>query len=90
VKKNQLNRLELKKNDRFGFGFIGLKPKKQNRTKTKKKPEKKNRANPKKTKPNPKNQAKSETNRAKPVFVLKKSNRTELKSVGLNRFWFFF
>jgi hypothetical protein len=35
VKKNQLNRLKFLKNQpvRFGFGFISLKQKKQNRTK---------------------------------------------------------
>jgi hypothetical protein len=44
------------------------------------KPEK-NRAKPKKTKSNQKN-------RVKLVFVLKKSNQTESKLVGLNRFWF--
>ena len=59
---------------RFGFGFISLKLKKQNRTK-------KNRA---KTKPN----QKTEPNRFEPVFILK--NRTEPKPVGLNRFRFDF
>jgi len=57
VKKNQLNRLELKKIDRFGFSFIGLKPKKQNRTKKKNQKKKteltrKKPSQTKKTKPN--------------------------------------
>ena len=48
VKKNWLNRLNFKKTDRFGFGFISLKPKKPNRIQT----EKKNQSKPEKTEQN--------------------------------------
>ena len=83
--KNQLNRENWKKNNwknrtvkknrpvQFGFGFISLKLKKQNRTQTEK--------NRKKTKPNQKKTVKTEPNRAKPVwtdFCLKNElNRTK-------------
>jgi hypothetical protein len=66
VKKNQLNRLELKKTDRFGFGFIGLKPKKQNRTKTKKNRKKKTeltRKKPSQTQKTKPNRKQTEPNR---------------------------
>jgi len=91
VKKNRLNRLKFWKNRPvlFGFCFLSLEPKKPNRTEK----------NQKKTEPNRKNRAKSEKNRAKPKkrakpvwtgFCSKKSNRTEPKPVGLNRFRFGF
>jgi hypothetical protein len=77
VKKNRLNQLKFWKTDRFGFGFISLKPK--NRTELK---SEKNQAKPEKNKPNRKNRAKTEPNRFEQVFVLK--NQTEPKSVGLD------
>jgi hypothetical protein len=43
--------------DRFGFGFISLKPKKPNQTQTEKKLSQ-NRAIPEKTEPKPKNRVK--------------------------------
>jgi hypothetical protein len=61
---------------RFGFGFISLKPKKPNRTQIEKK-----------TEPNWKKPSQTGTGRFELVFVLK--NRTEPKSIGLSRFWFF-
>jgi hypothetical protein len=42
---------------------------------------------PEKTEPKPSRTEKTEPNRFEPVFVLK-TNRTEPKLVGLNRFWF--
>ena len=55
---------------RFGFGFISLKLKKQNRTQTKK--------NLKKTKPNRKKTVKTEQNQFEPIFILKNEpNRTK-------------
>jgi len=57
------------KTDRFGFNFINLKPKKQNRTQIEKKPSK-----TEKTESNRKN-------RAKPVFVLK--NQIEIDQFEL-------
>ena len=89
------NRLKFWKNQSvwFGFGFISLKPKKLNRTQTKK--------TGKKIKPNRKNRAKPENrskpeNRAKPVwtgFYPKKPNQTETSqfepiSVFFKKFWF--
>jgi len=75
MKKNQLNQLKFKKkNDRFGLGFINLKPRKLNRIQTEK--------NQKKTEPNRKNRAKTKPNRKKPS-----KNRAKLKKLsqtGLN------
>jgi hypothetical protein len=73
---------------RFRFFKPRTKKTKPNRTRTetnreKNEPNRKNRAKPKK----PSQTKKTEPNRFEPVFVLK--NRTEPKSVGLNRFRFF-
>jgi len=70
VKKNRLN---FKKTDRFGFGFISLKPKKPNRTQIEK--------NKKKTSQTGKTQSQNDSNRKKPSqiglnwFLSKKPNR---------------
>jgi len=87
VKKNRLK--FLKKIGRFGFGFINLKPKKLNGTKTPEKQKKNwaktesNQKNWARTKPNQKkpiqNKAKTEPNRFKPVFIQK--NRIKLKII---------
>jgi len=79
VKKNQLNRLKFLKNQpvRFGFGFISLKQKKQNRTKPNL-----NRKNKKNLSQTAKKPSKIDLNR----FLSKK---TEPKPVGLNWFRFF-
>jgi len=88
------NRLEFWKNRPVWFQFY-----KSETEKTKPKKSSQNRAKPEKTEPKPKKRAKpkkpSQTgkNLAKPVwtdFCSKKSNRTEPKPVGLNRFRFFF
>jgi hypothetical protein len=96
VKKNRLNWLKFWKIRpvRFGFGFISLKPKKPNWTKTRKKTEPnqkiqaklKNRTKPEKTEPKSSQTEKTKPNRFEPVFVIK--NQTEPKQVGLN--WFRF
>jgi hypothetical protein len=78
VKKNLLNQLEFKKNQpvQFNFGFISLKPKKSNRTQTKKKPSQTGKELSQ-TGKKPNQTGKTESNRnnqAKPkkiVFVLK-------------------
>jgi hypothetical protein len=74
---------------RFWFFKPRTKKTKPNRTRTetnreKNEPNRKNRAKPKK----PSQTKKTEPNRFEPVFVLK--NRTEPKSIGLNRFRFFY
>jgi len=76
VKKNRLNRLEFWKNRPVRFASVSVLQvwNRKNQTEPK----------PKKTEQNRK---KTEPNRFEPVFVLK--NRTELKAIGLNRFWFF-
>jgi hypothetical protein len=62
---------------RFRFFVYKTKKTEPNRNKTGKKPTQ--------TEPKPE---KTEPNRFEPVFALK--NRTEMKPVGLIRFWFFF
>ena len=80
---------------RFRFFKPRTKKTKPNRTRTetnreKNEPNRKNRAKPKKTSQTekPSQTKKTEPNRFEPVFVLK--NRTEPKSIGLNRFRFFY
>jgi len=76
MKKNQLKFLK-NRSVWFDFGFISLKPKKPNRTEPK----------PSQTRKKPSQTEKTEPNRFEPVFVLK--NRTEPKSIGLNRVRYF-
>jgi hypothetical protein len=60
-----------------------LEPEKPNRTE----PEPKKPSQTEKIEPKQSQTEKTEPNRFEPVFALK--NQTELKPVGLNRFWFF-
>jgi len=108
IRKNRTvkkNRLKFWKNrpDRFGFGFISLKPKKSNRTETNQAKPKKTEPNRAKTNPNRKNRAKTEPNqkktsqtgknRAKPVwtgFCPKKPNWTETSRFEPVSVWFGF
>jgi hypothetical protein len=78
------NRLQFWKNRpvRFCFDFISLKPKKPNRTQTKK-TRKKTESNWKK----PSQTEKIESNRFELVFDQK--TKSKLKPVDLNQFWFF-